>query len=55
MIIKLIHENQVICQVSTDRSMTIDQVAELAGVDLNAEDGGTPLYDFESIEMEVSS
>ena len=50
------HENEVIATVQTNRSMSIEDVLEIVGVDINEmEDENTPKYNYDALRLEIEA
>lgn len=49
------HENEVVGKVFTNRSMTQDEILDLAGIDVNEMDGGDPKWNYEAFDLEPLS
>jgi hypothetical protein len=50
---KLLYDGEVIGEIMTNRSLTLEECFELLNVDINEmEDENTPKYDYDLFEME---
>jgi hypothetical protein len=48
---KLLHEGEVVGEITTNRSLSVEECCELLNIDLNEEDGGDPVWNYEAFEM----
>ena len=48
------HEGEIIATVQTNHSMSIEEVMEIAGLDINEmEDENTPKYNYDALKIEM--
>lgn len=50
---KLIYDNEVIGEIETNQSLTLEQCFELLNIDINEmEDENTPTWDYDKFKMQ---